>query len=249
MESIYAHIFKKNYLHINQILIVTLYVCPSDTKPYHNWKDNINILNNKISDFHTKQFKTLSQLKSSCFGPIVLSHPTAHYTGSLYTSYEYVEQFKHEAYQWINANKPLILNQEAPNLIIFQICAEWGLLECKSHPEEFKKTILYRQGKGVSHIQRFHGSCGMTDIPFDWNGEEIQCGMSIISEDIWKYADLPGSAIAVYHETIGHSLGIPHPANPKKNGVMGFAMYSGKSLEDENIELEAELKKFVLHEG
>lgn len=55
-------------------------------------------------------------------------------------------------------------------------------------------------------------------------------------------AQLPGSCCVIYHEALGHGLGLPHPAIPDPFGIMSQAQYSGKFINDPAIHIEDELK-------
>ena len=52
---------------------------------------------------------------------------------------------------------------------------------------------------------------------------EDHCGIGVISGDAWR-VPLAGSDCVVYHEAVGHSIGLPHP-EPMDDSVMGRAQY------------------------
>jgi hypothetical protein len=74
-------------------------------------------------------------------------------------------------------------------------------------------------------------------------------GLGLVTADGWR-VPLKGSDCVVYHEGLGHALGLPHPT-PINNSVMGFAQYVDsiqKAWIDEDQKLAMGWKKEAINQ-
>ncbi|MGH7129271.1 MAG: hypothetical protein ACREIV_11935, partial [Planctomycetaceae bacterium] len=126
-----------------------------------------------------------------------------------------------------------------PTMTVYLIFADWGLEDVDPndayqwlHDHNYFIGRNAPYGTDLGDIRQAGGSRG------GYRGVHSQIGpygAGIVTEEGWKHPEIRGTAIVAYHEGLGHSLGMPHPADDVATGVMGQAMYR-TTLENSYVE-------------
>ncbi|CAE7407160.1 unnamed protein product [Symbiodinium sp. KB8] len=82
---------------------------------------------------------------------------------------------------------------------------------------------------------------------FARGSETMTVCRALVTQEVLRAAELPGSACVAYHEALGHGLEMPHPPGHHTLGVMSVAQYSGRPLSGCHIEWEVWRRCFRPH--
>ena len=203
---------------IDQIEVSVVYFVPRDRVPLADWKDRVNYFCRRIERFHEREFHTQSKLTT-------VMHP---------------EPFR-------SARSMSQLRDGDADFIFFQTLREvdstlqFGEGERKSFPillvlsdvnwrplDDFFRTKPGEDGRfefegNYSGGRHFPGAAagGARATYLSQRG----VGWGLVSADGWR-VPYCGSDCVVYHEGVGHAIGLPHP-EPGNNSVMSLGQYHG----------------------
>ena len=203
---------------IDKIQVTVVYFVPRDRTPLADWKDRVSYYCRRIEQFQSREFQGQSTLST-------VMHP---------------EPFR-------SARTTGQLRDGDANFIFFQTLREvdaalqFGEGEHKAFPillvlsdvnwrplDDFYRTRPGENGRfdfegNYSNGRHFPGaeSGGARATYLDRRG----VGWGLVSGDGWR-VPCSGSDCVVYHEGVGHTVGLPHP-EPGNNSVMSMGQYHG----------------------
>ncbi|MGV8123193.1 MAG: hypothetical protein AB2L14_25815 [Candidatus Xenobiia bacterium LiM19] len=217
----YAHRYGNKESRITKAKVHAFYLVPKERKPSLHWNSKIEALLENMRLFHEREFKGLS---SVCFRlhhePVVGRKITSEYRDEKHCSY--YEEMSRQVMEYERPEGEFDYHSYA-------VFVDWGKVDnedgngCDTYVGKRNDKTL-----DVSDILQLHGCCGGS-----WCEKY---GSAIITEEAWKHPEIEGTDIVVYHECLGHPLGMPHTKSEK--GVMGFGQYAHITLEESYLEQE-----------
>ena len=203
---------------IDKIEVTVVYFVPRDRSPLPDWKDRVHYFCRRIEQFHQREFQGQSTLTT-------VQHP---------------EPFR-------SARATRQLREGDGDFIFFQTLGEvdaalqFGQGEHKAFPillvlsdinwrplDDFYRTKPGDDGRfefegNYSNGRHFPGakSGGARATYLSKRG----VGWGLVSGDGWR-VPYCGTDCVVYHEGVGHTIGLPHP-EPGNNSVMSMGQYHG----------------------
>lgn len=203
---------------IDQIDVTAVYFLPRDRTALPDWKDRIDYFARRVEQFHAREFGGQSTMRVN-----VVAEP------------------------FRSARTMAQLRDGDANFIFFQTLGEvndtldFGAGERRGFPillvlsdinwrplDDFYRVSPNGEGgwKFEGHLtdgRHFPGSeSGGARATYLANRG---VGWGLVSADGWR-VPYAGSDCVVYHEGLGHTVGLPHP-EPGNNSVMGFGQYHG----------------------
>ena len=209
---------------IDRIGVEVVYYLPKDRSPLPDWKERIDYLMQRAQKFHRREFTGQSDFVYDIYPePFVASATQAAFPKDDPNNFFWtvMNEVWHSGKLHFKTNAfPIILvfseNNFSPSY------DDWSR-ECNGvgclFPEPHSNCAGYVNDRGED---RPGSRCGGSRAVF-WPQKHI--GLGLVTADGWK-VPMIGSDCVVYHEGIGHSIGLPHP-EPINNSVMGLAQYAG----------------------
>lgn len=200
-----------------QIEVTVVYFLPSDRQPLPDWKDRVDYYAERITQFHAREFGDQSTLTT-----IVKPEP--------FRSARTTEQ----------------LRGGDANFIFFRTLEEvhealnFGAGEHKAFPILLVLSDInwkplddfYRLRPGSKGLEHEGNMSGQRHFPGAEGGgaratylADRGIGWGLVSGDGWR-VPYRGSDCVVYHEGVGHTVGLPHP-EPGNPSVMSLGQYHG----------------------
>jgi hypothetical protein len=201
----------------SKIEVTLVYFLPKDRPPLPDWKERVDYFAERITEFHTREFNGQSKLTT-----IVRPEP------------------------FRSARTTAQLRSGDANFIFFQTLREvndalqFGAGEHKAFPillvlSEINWRPLddfYRLHPGPKGLE-FEGNLNAgRHFPGAASGgaratylADRGVGWGLVSADGWR-VPYCGSDCVVYHEGVGHTVGLPHP-DEGNNSVMSLGQYNG----------------------
>jgi hypothetical protein len=202
---------------ISTINLTVVYFVPNDREPLPDWKDRVDYHLRRVVAFHERELDGVSKIKLNLHDdPLVSKLPTAHFrTGDQDVTFFRTMDDVRALLSW-DPNK----EDGFPVLLVLSDI-NWRELD------DFRRTRIV-EGKEIHE-----GSIGSDGRHFpgaESGGARATYvadpgfGMGLVSGDGWRVPYSGGSDCVVYHEGLGHTIGLPHP-EPVDNSVMGTAQY------------------------
>ena len=202
---------------ITTIDLTVVYLVPKDREPLSDWRDRVDYYTKRIDAFHARESSGASKLKIVVHPtPLIVAKTTEEIRGKKPddTFYNSTREAA-EALKW-NEKKtggfPILL-------VLSEI--NWRELD------DFSRTRIIDgkptfEGSLSPNGRHFPGAeSGGARAIYDANRG---VGMGLVSADGWR-VPYSGSDCVVYHEGVGHAIGLPHP-EPADDSVMCFAQYN-----------------------
>jgi hypothetical protein len=201
----------------DKIALTVAYFVPSDRTPLHDWQDRAGYYCRRIEQFHRREFQQQSTLSVTLHPqPVISRRTTAELRSgdanaiSTRTLSEVEQQLEF----------PLAEPEGFPILLV--------LSEINWRPLDDFYRLKPQDGRLV-----FEGNYnGREHFPGATSGgsrasylAERGVGWGLVSADGWR-VPYRGSDCVIYHEGLGHTVGLPHP-EPGNDSVMSLAQYRG----------------------
>lgn len=207
---------------LRQIGVEVFYYVPRDSKPLNDWFERIEYLMKRAQKFHRREFAGQSDFTYRIHeAPFIASVANSD-----------MPRDDANGFYWYiinevwNSGQAIFQTGEFPIILVFSdhnyspSYDDWSR-ECSGlgciFPEPHIDCAGYVRPDGED---RPGSRCGGARAVF-WPQKHI--GLGLVTADGWK-TPLLGSDCVVYHEGIGHSIGLPHP-EPINDSVMGLAQY------------------------
>ncbi len=202
---------------ISTIDLTVVYLVPSDRTALPDWRERVDYYTNRIAKFHTRESGGTSEMKVHLHPDLLISKKTADELrqgkdadGIFFTSTNEAR----EALKWPGEKSkafPIIL-------VLSEI--NWREMD------DFSRTRIIdgkptHEGNLGNDGRHFPGAeSGGARAYYDSSKGH---GVGLVSADGWR-VPYSGSDCVVYHEGLGHTIGLPHP-DPADDSVMCFAQY------------------------
>jgi hypothetical protein len=199
-----------------QIEVTAVYFVPQDRTPLPDWRERVDYYCRRVEQFHRREFSGQSTLTLRVHAEPLRSGRTTEQLRAGDANF-IVFQTLGEVHGKLKFGPA---ERAFPVLLVLSDI-NWRPLEdfYRLSPKEGK---LQFEGQ-VIKSRHFPGS------PFGGARAvylaERGVGWGLISADGWR-VPYSGSDCVVYHEGIGHAIGLPHP-QPNNNSVMSLAQYRG----------------------
>ena len=201
-----------------QIELTVVYFVPADRQPLADWRDRVDDYCQRIEKFHHREFGSQSQLTTKIIAsPHISSQTTKDLRKGDANAIFYKTLSETDLAIEFQSNRqegvfPILLVLSEIN---WRPLDDFYRLRPDSQGFEFEGN--YHRG------QHFPGAAsgGARASYLSDRG----CGWGLVSADGWR-VPYRGSDCVVYHEGVGHTVGLPHPE--KANGsVMSMGQYQG----------------------
>jgi len=201
---------------ISTINLTVVYYVPRDRTPLPDWRARVDYFVKRIDAFHTRELDGRARLKITVHpDPLVTEKDAADLRrgDGDFTFFSTMDDVKTRL-KW----KP----DRATGYPILLVLSDINWRELDD----------FRRERVVDGKPRFEGSLGPDGRHFpgaESGGARATYlrdpgyGMGLVSGDGWR-VPYSGSDCVVYHEGIGHSIGLPHPT-PIDDSVMGTGQY------------------------
>lgn len=201
-----------------QLIDVTVvYFVPSDRKALVDWKDRLSYYCKRLKQFHSREFQGQSVVKLTVYPtPFVSKWTTAELrrgdANAIFfrTLQEIDERLKFGSYK----------GDSFPILLAFS--------EINHRPLDDFYRIALRDGElkfeGILNARNHFPGSSLGGARATYNAQR-GVGWGLVSADGWR-VPYRGSDCVIYHEGLGHTVGLPHP-KPQDRSVMSLAQYHG----------------------
>jgi hypothetical protein len=202
---------------IENIEVTMVYYVPSDREPLPDWKERIDYFSKRIELFHAREFQGQSKLVTKVLPEPFISKKSTQQIRAGDGDHTFFTTLREvDATLKFAATK----DKAFPILLV--------LSEINWRPLDDFYRLEKKEGK-----YQFEGS--MNDqwhVPGAAAGgaratylANRGVGWGLVSADGWR-VPYRGSDCVVYHEGVGHTVGMPHP-EPGSKDVMSFGQYNG----------------------
>ncbi len=203
---------------IDRIEVTVVYFVPQDRAPLPDWRERVDYYCKRIEQFHAREFEGQSTLKT-------VIRPTP----------------------FISSRATRQLRQRDADFIFFRTLEEVdAALEFGKAPHESYPILLVLSDINWRPLDDFYRLKPTENGKFEFEGSysegrhspgapsggaratylaERGVGWGIVSGDGWR-VPYSGTDCVVYHEGVGHTVGLPHP-QPGDGSVMSFGQYRG----------------------
>ena len=200
---------------LRRIRMTFAYLLPSDRRMVPDWKDRLTYFADRIRAFHAREFNGQSELKIDIVDDPCRIARTAEDLRAgdandvFFRTMDEVRQAEH----WPPAGEGF------PILLVFSDI-NWRELDDFRRERRVGGTPQH-EGHVSREGRHFPGAAsgGARSLYVAREG----LGLGLLSADGWR-VPYSGSDCVVYHEGIGHPVGLPHP-EPIDDSVMGTAQY------------------------
>jgi hypothetical protein len=209
-----AHTFDGRY-DISKIDLTVVYLVPKDRQPLVDWRERLDYFMKRIASFHRRESGGRSVLQIHVQQkPVVAAHNAREIRGN-----DANQTFDNSLQE---ARLALGWPQKSDGFSILLVLSEINWREI----DDFARTAV------VDGVSRFEGAVDQEGRHFpgaESGGSratylaEEGIGLGLVSADGWR-VPYSGSECPIYHEGIGHPIGLPHP-EPLDDSVMGVAQY------------------------
>ncbi|MEW6237870.1 MAG: hypothetical protein AB1656_20985 [Candidatus Omnitrophota bacterium] len=207
---------------IRAIDVQAVYYIYSDATPLADWRERIEYHLRRAQKFHQREFGGLSAMNYSI-------HPQPYIASASREAFPKDDPnnfFWHIVNDVLQSGAIHFQSSSFPILLVFSDMnfspgySDWTR-ECSGEGCPFPPPHSDCKGWVTAEGEDRPGSrCGGARAVF-W--PEKHMGLGLVTADGWR-VPIKGSDCVVYHEGIGHSIGLPHP-EPLNNSVMGLAQY------------------------
>lgn len=196
--------------------LTVVYLVPKDRTPLPDWRDRVDYYARRIARFHARESGGASTLKVLVHPePLVVEQTSDELRGSdANAAFFNSTRAARRALKWPGETDgafPIIL-------VLSEI--NWRELDDFTRLRTVDGESVH-EGNVSSDGRHFPGAeSGGSRAIYDPNRAR---GMGLVSADGWR-VPYSGSDCVVYHEGVGHAIGLPHP-EPPDDSVMCFAQY------------------------
>ncbi|MBA3312863.1 MAG: hypothetical protein M3552_15375 [Planctomycetota bacterium] len=202
---------------IEEIEVTVVYFVPSDRTPLPDWKDRVDYFARRIERFHAREYGGQSVMTANVQPtPFVSKRTTAELREGDANAIFFRTMREADAESEFGRGE-----RKAFPILLVLSDINWKPLEdfYRVHPKddgyEFEGQLI----DGLHFPGAASGGARATYL------SDRGVGWGLVSADGWR-VPYRGSDCVVYHEGVGHSIGLPHP-EPQNGSVMSLAQYRG----------------------
>ncbi|MGL4423038.1 MAG: hypothetical protein ACRCZF_20410 [Gemmataceae bacterium] len=202
---------------ITTIHLTVVYFVPKDRPPLPDWKDRVDYYTRRIAAFHSRELDGQSKL-------VIATHPKPLVTPTRTADFRRGDQNRtfFKTMDEVKAQLPWVPDRSRgfPVLLVLSDFNWRELDDFQRTRQENDRTI--QEGHIRNDGRHFPGAeSGGSRATYI---ADPGYGMGLVSGDGWRVPYAGGSDCVIYHEGLGHSIGLPHP-EPVDDSVMGVAQY------------------------
>jgi hypothetical protein len=201
--------------NIIRVEVVEVYFLPKGRIAVPDWHDRLEYYARRVEAFHRREFGGQSQMKVTVWPEPFISDMTPEQIrdGDRNVVFD----------RTVNSVRDRLRGQTATNAFPIYLALSdinWRELD------DFRRIRLV---DGVPEHEGYVSRDGRHFPGAESGGARAayhpheHCGLGLVSADGWR-VPYGGSDCVVYHEGLGHTLGLPHP-DPMDDSVMGTAQY------------------------
>jgi hypothetical protein len=201
---------------ISTIDLAAVYFVPSDRRPLPDWRARADYYLRRVEAFHRRELDGQSALRVTLHPePLVVQQTADDFRqgDGDFTFFRTMEAAR-SALAWPPAER-----QGYPILLVLSDI-NWRELD-DFRRERVVDGVPLHEGAVATDGRHFPGA-ESGGARATYHAEE-GLGMGLVSGDGWR-VPYSGSDCVVYHEGLGHTVGLPHP-DPNDDSVMGTAQY------------------------
>jgi hypothetical protein len=202
---------------IDRIEVQVVYFVPSDRTPLPDWKDRVRYFTRRIEQFHVREFQGQSALATKVHAEPFRSTRTTEQLRSGDANHIFFETLRE-----VDATLHVGQGERTAYPILLVLSdINWGPLEDFYRLKTTDNGPVF-EGQLINN-RHFPGAASggaratyLADRGVGWG---------LVSADGWRVPH-SGTDCVVYHEGVGHTVGLPHP-EPANGSVMSLAQYKG----------------------
>jgi hypothetical protein len=200
---------------IGTIHLTVVYLVPKDRAPLTDWRERVDYYMKRIDAFQRRESGGTSRLLIQVHPEPLMVDKTAEVIRGTHPdqTFDHSIGAARSALKWPNHS------QGFPILLVLSEI-NWRELD-DFHRTRMVEGKLTFEGNIGEHGRHFPGAESGGARAIYHEGEGL--GMGLVSADGWR-VPYSGSDCVVYHEGIGHPIGLPHP-EPIDDSVMGTGQY------------------------
>ena len=202
---------------IDRIEVRVVYFVPSDRTPLADWKERVGYFCRRIEQFHAREFSGQSTLKTQVNPEPFRSGKTTEQLRAGDANFIFFQSMQ-------EVDAALRIGQgERDGFPVLLVLSDinWRPLDdfYRVRPNGGRLEFEGQFINGRHHPGAASGGARAT------YHAERGVGWGLVSADGWR-VPYCGSDCVVYHEGVGHAVGLPHP-EPANGSVMSLAQYQG----------------------
>lgn len=207
---------------IGKINLQVVYYIAQDAEPLPDWRERVEYHVSRAVQFHHREFSGQSIIHEEIFSEPFVSDAT--HAG--FPNDDPNHFFWHVINEVWHSEKVQFKPDMFPILLVFSdmnFCPSYDdwTRECSGELCPFDPPHSDCRGWVLDNGEDRPGSrCGGARAVY-WPDRHI--GLGLVTADGWR-VPIKGTDCVVYHEGVGHSIGLPHP-EPSNNSVMSLAQY------------------------
>lgn len=225
----FAYCSKESGIHvfgatdsIRKIDVEVVYYVPSDSVPLDDWSERLEYHLRRAQKFHARELSGQSEFFYSIYPkPFIASATRYGFPQDDVNSFYWhtINEVWHSGtIQFKPDHFPILLVLSDTNFS--PAYDDWSRV-CREGDCFLEPPHTQCAGYVDSHGEDRPGTrCGGARSVF-W--PEMHIGLGLVTADGWR-VPIKGTGCVVYHEGIGHAIGLPHP-EPIDDSVMGLAQY------------------------
>lgn len=207
---------------IDEIEVQVVYYLIQGEQPLPDWRERVDYHMRRVQSFHHRELARQSTMHYSIHpAPFVSSEPRDGFPrddANAFFWHIINEVWKSGEIEWSEGRFPILLVMADCN---FSPGYDDWTRECLGEgcflPEPHSDCAGHVRGDGEDRPGSRAGGARAVYWP------EQHIGLGLVTADGWR-APIKGTDCVVYHEGIGHAIGLPHP-DPMNNSIMGGAQY------------------------
>lgn len=201
----------------SKIEVTVVYFTPRDRRPLADWRERVDYFCRRIEQFHAREFGSQSALKTVVHPEPFVSEAT---TAELRRGDGDFIFFK--TLRETDARLKFAQGERAAYPILLVLGEiNWRPLDdfYRLHPRDGQLVFEGNYNSGEHFPGAESGGARATYLA------DRGVGWGLVSADGWR-VPYRGSDCVVYHEGVGHTVGLPHP-EPGNGSVMSLGQYQG----------------------
>lgn len=201
----------------SKIEVTVVYFLPRDRRPLADWRERVDYFCRRIEQFHAREFGTQSALKTVVHPEPLVSEAT---TAELRRGDGDAIFFK--TLRETDARLKFAQGERTAYPILLVLSEiNWRPLDdfYRLHPRDGQLVFEGNYNNGEHFPGAASGGARATYLA------DRGVGWGLVSADGWR-VPYRGSDCVVYHEGVGHTVGLPHP-EPGNGSVMSLGQYQG----------------------
>jgi hypothetical protein len=202
---------------IERIEVAVVYFLPRERQALPDWRERVDYFCRRIEKFHAREFSGQSTLKTKVWDEPFRSEKSTEELRGGDANFIFFQTLREVDARWAPER-----GEQAPYPILLVLSdINWGPLEdfYRLRTQDGKLEFEGQLIQGRHFPGAASGGARATYLA------DRGAGWGLVSADGWR-VPYSGTDCVVYHEGVGHPIGLPHP-EPANDSVMSLAQYRG----------------------